>query len=53
MDQNIVGAGTLLLDVFVSVESAEQILGVKPTSYGHHRRLDISEMRKRIASLPV
>ena len=43
----------LLASTFLYVfERAEQVLGVEPAADGHHRRLDVLEVRADVAGLP-
>ena len=44
--------GLVLLDGLVGLERAEQILGVEPAADGHHRGLDVLQVRPEVARLP-
>ncbi len=51
-DQRVGDAGALLFDGAVGLQRAEQVLGVEPAADGHHRRLDVLEVRAEVARLP-
>ena len=50
--QHVVDSGVLLLDVLISIQRAEEIFVVVPTTDSHDRRMNVLQIRKDVSLFP-